>query len=91
MNTIVRKVKEAVFSAKGKLAAVAASAGFLALSSAPAQAALSTEESAMVSVVTGKLTDLVSAVSSIATANLGLIAAIVVAALIITYMKSAGR
>jgi hypothetical protein len=85
-----QKIKETAVNAKCKLACAAAGAGMLALPSM-SLAALSTEEMAMITTITTKLTDLVGAVSTIATANLGLIGAMVVAALIIMYMKSAGR
>jgi hypothetical protein len=74
-----------------KKAAVAAGAGSLALIASNASAALSIEEQALVDTVTGKLTDLVSAITSMVTANLGVAAAIIVGSLIIGYFYRAGR
>ncbi len=85
-----QKIQETAVNAKRKLVCAAAGAGMLALPGM-SLAALSTEKQAMITVVTTKLDDLVGAVASIATSNLGLIAAMVVAGLIIMYMKTAGR
>ncbi|HSN22837.1 MAG TPA: hypothetical protein VLS45_01490 [Methylomicrobium sp.] len=89
MKKFYQKFKETVVHSKFGLASAIAGAALVL--PCISHAALSTEESAMVTTVTTKLADLVTAVASIATANLGLIAAMVVAGLIIMYMKSAGR
>ena len=86
----IQKIKETAVNAKCKLACAAAGAGMLALPGM-SLAALSAEEEAMVTTISTKLSDLVSVISTVAAANLGLIGAMVVAALIIMYMKSAGR
>ncbi len=92
MKKFYQKFKETASNAKSKLffGAAGVGMGMLALPGM-SFAAFSAEETAMITFVETKVGDLISAVSTIATANLGLIATMVVAALIFMYMKSAGR
>lgn len=91
MNSFITGIKNVAVQAKGKLALVgAAGAGALMLPGV-SHATLSTEEQAMVTAVVGKVTDMGTAVTTFATANLGLVATIIIAGFIIYYMKTAGR
>ena len=91
MKSFIAGIKKAAVQAKGKLAIVgAAGAGALMLPGI-SHAALSTEETALVTAVTTKLDDLITAVRTIATSNIGLISAMVVVGLIVMYLRSAGR
>jgi hypothetical protein len=80
-----------VFTGKFAVLTAAAVATVPVLSAGPSLAALSTEEQAMVTAVTTKFTDIVGAISEMATANLGIAVAIVVGSLVIGYALRAGR
>ncbi|WPD22832.1 MAG: hypothetical protein SD837_21945 [Candidatus Electrothrix scaldis] len=85
---IYPKIKQ--FVAKKKAPIIGAGA-LVVLGATQSQAALSPEAQAMVDAVTAAFADLVGAVSSMATANISVAIAIVVAALVIGYVYRAGR
>ncbi len=87
MKKVIAKVRKACFS-KHVMAGTAAAAVAAPLSSF---AALSTEQAAMVTAVETAFTDIAGAISSMATSNLGVAIAIVIAGLVIGYALRAGR
>lgn len=80
-----------IFTRKAAFVAAVGAAAVPALIATPSHAALSVDAAAMVTAAEGAFTDLAGAVGSMATANMGLAVAIVVAALIIGYVFKAGR
>lgn len=86
------KVKQ--FFAKKKAVVLCAGSAFALVSTsafATVTPTLTTAEQGMVDAVVDKFEAMVSAVTSMATANLGVVAAMVVAAMVIGYFWSMGR
>jgi tetrahydromethanopterin S-methyltransferase subunit D len=85
------KLKEMFSNMKCKTAAIAAGVGLPMLSAGSSFAALSTDEQAMVTTITTKLTDLSTAVTTMIGSNLTLIATMIVGGFIVAYFWKAGR
>lgn len=90
MNKVIQTVRSKWTNNKHLLAIAAVVASLFAVP-VSSFATLSADEQAMLDAATGKITDLISAVGTLITTNITLIAAMVVGGLVIMYFKTAGR
>ncbi len=86
INTAISKLKGIVTS-KTALVAAAGAAALPMLYSAPAHAALTTDEQAMIDAVITKLGDIAGAIGSLVTANLGIAIALLLGAVIYGFVR----